>query len=170
MTGRTHYGKIKGKVVSTADSKNSGRLKVQITLGGSAVEVWAEACVPYAGGKNGLYAIPPVGSGVWVEFAQGDVDKPIWTGCWWKEGELKGALGAGTSLASLPVVMQSTGKHRMILAGSGGDAVVIETASGERGPRIVMTESSIKISCGPTMSIEITASEVKINSDGLVVR
>jgi uncharacterized protein involved in type VI secretion and phage assembly len=134
------------------------------------VEVWAEACVPYAGGKNGLYAIPPVGSGVWVEFAQGDVDKPIWTGCWWKEGELNGALGAGTSLASLPVVMQSTGKHRMILAGSGGDAVVIETASGERGPRIVMTESSIKISCGPTMSIEITASEVKINNDGLVVR
>ena len=170
MIGRAHYGKIKGKVVSTADAKNAGRLMIQITLGGSPVEVWAEACVPYAGNRNGFYAIPPVGSGVWVEFAEGDVDKPIWTGCWWKDGELSGALGRGTSLSSLPVIMHSTGGHRIVLAGSGGDPVLIETASGEQGPQIVMTESSIKISCGPKMSIEISSSEVKINSDGLVVR
>jgi hypothetical protein len=170
MTGRTHHGKIKGTVVSTADPMNAGRLMVQITLGGPPVEVWAEACVPYAGDRNGFYAIPPAGSGVWVEFAQGDVDMPIWSGCWWKNGELSSALGSNPPLTSLPVIMQSTGGHRMVLAGIGGDPVLIETASGEQGPRIVMTDSSIKISCGPTMSIEITASEVKINSDGLVVR
>ncbi|MBN8992435.1 MAG: hypothetical protein J0H42_29710 [Rhizobiales bacterium] len=170
MTRQEHFGKIRGTVVSAFDPKGCGRLRVQISLGGSPVEVWADACVPYAGDRNGLYAIPPVGSGVWVEFVQGDIDQPIWTGCWWKEGELNGALGTGAQLTSLPVVMQSTGRHRVVLAGNSGDAVVIETASGEQGPRIVMTESSIKISCGPTMSIEISSSEVKINSDGLVVR
>lgn len=168
MTGRP--GKVRATVVSTADQSNSGKLKVQYSLGGSPMETWADACVPYAGGKNGIHAIPPVGSGVWVEFLDGDPEKAIWTGCWWKEGELAGAFGAGASLTSLPVVIQSTGKHRVILGGSGGDPVVIETSRREQGPRIVMTESSLRISCGPNMSIEITASEVKINSDGLVVR
>jgi len=167
MNGR--LGKVRATVVSTADQSNSGKLKVQYSLGGSPMETWADACVPYAGGKNGIHAIPPVGSGVWVEFLDGDPEKAIWTGCWWKEGELNGAF-VGASLASLPVVIQSIGQHRMMLGGSGGDPVVIETSRGDQGPRIVMTESSLKISCGPTMSIEITASEVKINNDGLVVR
>ncbi|MBY5530189.1 hypothetical protein E0H93_34860 [Rhizobium leguminosarum bv. viciae] len=170
MTERPPHGKIRATVVSTADQFNSGKLKVQYSLGGPPIVTWADACVPYAGGKNGIHAIPPVGSGVWVEFPEVDPEHPIWTGCWWKDGELSGAFGAGAYLNSLPVVIQSTGQHRVILGGGGGDAVVIETSRGEQGPRIVMTESSLKISCGPTMSIEITASEVKINSDGLVVR
>lgn len=170
MSGREHLGKMRGTVVSIDDPKSCGRLRVQISLGGQPVEVWADACIPYAGGNNGFYAIPPVGSGVWVEFVEGDIDQPIWTGCWWKEGELSGALASGPSLNAFPVVLQSTGMHRLILGSGSGDAVVIETASGEQGPRIVMTDSSVKISCGPTMSVEITSSEVKINSDGLVVR
>jgi hypothetical protein len=168
MTPSALYGKYRGIVVSATDPDASGRLKVQVPLGGQPVDVWADACVPYTGKSNGFYAIPPVGSGVWVEFAEGDVNKPIWTGCWWKERELTGAI-AGVSLISLPVVVQSTAQHRVVLAGSSGDAVVIETAQGEAGPRIVLSDNSVKISCGPTMSIEITSSEVKINSDALVV-
>jgi Type VI secretion system/phage-baseplate injector OB domain len=168
MTLSTLQGKYRGTVVSTSDPRASGRLKVQVSLGGQPVEVWADACVPYTGTSNAIYAIPPEGSGVWVEFAEGDVNKPIWTGCWWKEGELKGAI-SGVPLESLPVVIQSKAQHRVILAGSSGDAVIIETAQGEAGPRIVLKDGSVKISCGPTMSIEITDSEVKINDDGLVV-
>ena len=168
MTPSTLYGKYRGTVVSTSDPRLSGQLKVQVSLGGQPIEVWADACVPYTGGRNAFYAIPPEGSGVWVEFGEGDVSKPIWTGCWWKDGELNGAI-SGVSLESLPVVIQSRAQHRFILAGSNGDAVVIETAQGEAGPRIVLSDNSVKISCGPAMSIEITNSEVKINEDGLVV-
>jgi uncharacterized protein involved in type VI secretion and phage assembly len=170
MSDRKYYGKTRGIVTSANDPNGRGRLRVQVSLGGPAVEVWADACVPYAGDKNGMFAIPPAGAGVWVEFEQGDPDKPIWTGCWWKENEISGAF-SGIAPAALPVVLQSTGQHRLVLAGgAGGDPVVIETARGEQGPRIVMTDSSMKISCGPTMSIEITQTEVKVNSDALVVR
>jgi hypothetical protein len=167
-TPSTLHGKYRGTVVSARDPRASGRLKVQISLGSQPVEVWADACVPYTGRNNAIYAIPPEGSGVWVEFAEGDVNKPIWTGCWWKDGELSGAI-SGVSLQSLPVVIQSRAQHRVILAGTSGDAVVIETAQGEAGPRIVLSDGSVKISCGPTMSIEITDSEVRINNDGLVI-
>ena len=95
MTDRKYYGKTRGTVTSADDPASRGRLRVQVSLGGPAVEVWAEACVPYAGDKNGAFAIPPVGAGVWVEFEQGDPDRPIWTGCWWKEGEIGGALDRG---------------------------------------------------------------------------
>jgi hypothetical protein len=169
MTDRNYHGKFRGTVTASTDPYSRGRVRAQITLGGDPVEVWAEACLPYAGDKNGMYAIPPVGAGVWVEFEQGDLDKPIWSGCWWKDGELQDAIG-GVSLTLLPVVIQSTGMHRLILSGGNGDAVVIETVRGEQGPRIVLTDSSVRISCGSIMSIEITEAEVKINDDALVIR
>jgi hypothetical protein len=30
----------------------------------------------------------PVGTNVWVEFEGGNTDLPIWSGCFWAEGEL----------------------------------------------------------------------------------
>ena len=48
---------------------------------------WAEPCIPYAGPKVGWYVIPPVGANVWIEFEQGDPDYPIWTGCFWGNGD-----------------------------------------------------------------------------------
>ena len=38
---------------------------------------------PYAGTLAGLFTVPMVGSGVWIEFEAGDVSRPIWTGGWW---------------------------------------------------------------------------------------
>jgi hypothetical protein len=35
----------------------------------------------------GLFAIPPLGANVWVEFEQGDADKPVWVGGFWSAGE-----------------------------------------------------------------------------------
>lgn len=168
MTQR-HYGKFRGTVVSTFDPNSQGRLKVSFTVGGNPIENWALPCVPYGGEANGFLAIPPVGAGVWVEFEEGKLDYPIWSGCWWKAAELPRALDA-VPLATLPVVVQSTGRHRVILGSGPGEAVIIETAGRDQGPRIVMTDTSVKISCGPMMSIEVTDSEVKINGDALVVR
>ena len=31
----------------------------------------------------GFFAIPAPGAGVWIEFEAGDVNRPLWTGCWW---------------------------------------------------------------------------------------
>ena len=35
------------------------------------------------GRQMGFWSIPQIGTGVWVEFEQGDPDYPIWTGCYY---------------------------------------------------------------------------------------
>ena len=50
--------------------------------------VWAMPSVPYAGDGVGFFAMPPVGTGVWVEFEAGDLDYPIWSGCFWADGQI----------------------------------------------------------------------------------
>ena len=45
-------------------------------------------CTPYAGKDIGMFTVPPEGSNVWVEFEGGDANYPIWSGCFWGQGEL----------------------------------------------------------------------------------
>ena len=64
-----------------------GRVQVAVpAVLGSGRLSWAEACVPYAGDQVGLFAVPPVGANVWVEFEAGDPDHPILAGCFWGAG------------------------------------------------------------------------------------
>jgi hypothetical protein len=65
-----------------------GRLRVIVPEVLESVEVWAMPCVPYAGPDVGFWFVPSVGASVWVEFEGGNVDIPIWTGCFWEQGQL----------------------------------------------------------------------------------
>ena len=40
-------------------------------------------CLPVAGINTGVFTVPPIGAGVWIEFEQGDPDYPIWVGGYW---------------------------------------------------------------------------------------
>ena len=40
------------------------------------------------GDQVGFFALPPVGAKVWIEFEGGDTDYPIWTGCFWTDGQI----------------------------------------------------------------------------------
>lgn len=82
------YGKYRGVVTKNEDELKRGRLEVRVpAVFGPSVVVWAEACVPYAGKGVGFFAMPPVDAGVWVEFEGGDTSFPIWSGCYWADGE-----------------------------------------------------------------------------------
>lgn len=171
MSGERYYGKYQGWVTDTSQAATNGRLGVRVSLGGrNPVDTVAEACVPYAGANNGLFAIPPEGAGVWVEFLEGNPDGVVlWTGCAWKDAvELPAAFGPSANLSSLPVVMQSTSRSRVVLGG-GGTEIILEGAQGENGPRLKITDTSVLISCGPSNTIEISTSGVRINGDALVV-
>jgi hypothetical protein len=77
------YGKYRGTVVNNADPQRIGRVQVTVSDIPQVVSSWAMPCVPLAGLQTGMYMIPPVGAGVWVEFEQGDPDHPIYVGGWW---------------------------------------------------------------------------------------
>ena len=84
---RLFYGKYRGTVVNNIDPLLRGRLLLEVPdVTSLSPTSWAEPCVPLAGPTGppmGVYMVPPIGAGVWVEFERGDPSKPIWVGCRW---------------------------------------------------------------------------------------
>jgi hypothetical protein len=78
------YGKYRGLVLINVDPQNMGRIKAVVPeVLGVFPTNWCLPCTPYAGTMAGLFTVPLPGTGVWVEFEAGDVNRPVWTGCWW---------------------------------------------------------------------------------------
>lgn len=80
-----YYGKHRGYVHRVDDPHNSGRIQAFVPrlLGPDQPTGWALPAAPYAGPDQGFFAIPDVGAGVWMEFEEGDLSRPIWSGMWW---------------------------------------------------------------------------------------
>ncbi len=83
-----YFGKYRGQVVNNVDPNRMGRLQVTCphVLGVSALS-WAMPCVPFAGIAEGFFMMPTIGSSIWVEFEQGDPNRPIWAGGFWGPGQ-----------------------------------------------------------------------------------
>jgi uncharacterized protein involved in type VI secretion and phage assembly len=169
-SGKAMSGKYRGTVVTNIDPERLGRLLVKVPdLLGDDPCIWAESASPFAGDDMGLYAVPPVGAGVWVELQQDDPDHAVWTGCW------RGSSGDVPSSASSapptfpPVVVQTQAKNRLVLSSTPGECLIVETSKGKQGPRIVVTATSITLTSGQGASIELSGTGVKINNDGLTV-
>ena len=96
------YGKYRGLVAINVDPLGQGRLKAIVPeVLGVIPSSWALPSTPYAGTLAGLFTVPMVGSGVWIEFEAGDVSRPIWTGCWWGSAQVPlNELGAPPTFAS----------------------------------------------------------------------
>lgn len=81
------YGKYRGTVTEVDATTLRIRATVPAVLG-TTPSGWCLPCVPYAGPGVGFFFLPEAGAAVWIEFEGGDVSYPIWTGCFWREGEL----------------------------------------------------------------------------------
>ena len=78
-----YLGKYKGVVVQHIDPMQEGRIQVTVPDVNIPPSTWATPCFPIGGIQAGAYMIPMPGTGVWVEFEQGDATRPIWSGCWY---------------------------------------------------------------------------------------
>jgi hypothetical protein len=96
------YGKYRGLVAINVDPLGQGRLKAIVPeVLGVVPSSWALPCTPYAGTLAGLFTVPMIGTGVWIEFEAGDVTRPIWSGCWWGSAQVPlNELGAPPTFAS----------------------------------------------------------------------
>jgi hypothetical protein len=85
---RRYFGKYKAFVVDNADPDNRGRLRLRIpsVLGADVVSGWALPCTPFGGANGqGFFFIPDKDAGVWAEFEEGFLDRPIWVGTFWSK-------------------------------------------------------------------------------------
>lgn len=83
---QARYGKYRGFVDSNQDPQKRGRLKLRIpSVLGDQVSNWALPCLPFGGATSyGFFAVPDNDAQVWVEFEEGDIHRPIWTGTFWQ--------------------------------------------------------------------------------------
>src|SRR6266508_4837100 len=83
-----YYGKYRGFVTDNSDPDNLGRVRAKVPrLLGDQETGWALPAFAYGGAaEQGLFAVPDVGAGVWIEFEGGDLSYPVWTGTWYPSG------------------------------------------------------------------------------------
>ncbi|MBV8686503.1 MAG: baseplate assembly protein [Alphaproteobacteria bacterium] len=87
-----YFGKFRGRVVDNQDPQKRGRLQVQVPAIMADQAIWALPCVPMANPDgSGFFSIPDVEANVWVEFEAGNLDFPIWVGCFWADDAVAAA-------------------------------------------------------------------------------
>lgn len=162
------YGKYRGVVTQNIDPKKIGRVLVEVPdVLGPGLSSWAMPCLPMAGLQAGMFVVPPMQSGVWVEFEQGDADFPIWVGSFWGNAGEVPALAAATPPAIGVIALQTQLQNTLMLSdepGIGGFQLMTTSKA-----MITVNDTGILISNGKGASILMTGNTVTINDGALVV-
>lgn len=162
------YGKYRGVVTDNKDPDGLGRIQVKVldVAGGETIS-WAMPCVPYAGKGVGLYLIPPQDASVWIEFEHGDPDYPIWSGCFWAEGEVPVTSSDNKTMPEKKVLKTALATITLNDSASEG-GVTIETNQAPK-IRIVINKDGIEIDNGKNATIKLNNNTVSINGNALEV-
>lgn len=169
-----YFGKYRGTVLNNVDPEQRGRLMLNVPDVLAAIpSSWAEPCVPLAGPTGppmGVYLVPPIGAGVWVEFEAGNPDYPIWAGCRWGTTSDIPTLAKAGNPADPNIVVQSLLQHTLMISdmpptpATGG--IILKSAT---GAMIVVNDSGIYIQNGKGASITMVGPTVTVNNGALVI-
>lgn len=162
-------GKYRGSVVNNVDPEQRGRIQVMVPdVSNIMVSSWALPCAPVGGIQTGMFAVPPIGAGVWVEFEQGDPDYPIWTGCFWGSAAEVPAMSKTVPPAVSGITLQTTLQNGIVISDVPGPTGGIMLKS-TTGASIIVNDTGIYIQNGKGASIVMTGPTVTINQGALVV-
>lgn len=172
MSSTKYYGKYKGIVLNNIDPEFRGRLTLMVPDVLSLIPTtWAEACIPLAGPTGppmGFFIVPPIGTGVWVEFENGDPNHPIWVGCrWGSQADLPPLSKLGLPV-SPNIVFQSLGQNTVMISDLPGPTGGIMLKS-LTGASIIVNDTGIYIQNGKGASIVMVGPSVNINTGALTV-
>lgn len=146
------YGKYRGIVSNTQDSSGLGRIKAKVPeILGTQETGWALPC-SYAGNGEGLFAIPPVGAGVWIEFEAGDPSRPVWSGGWWGTGQVPQNQKSTTATPTMKILRSSAGL--LIALDDNGQSIAISDKSGSNLVTIDANAGTITVQAGTLVVTE----------------
>ena len=151
------FGKYRGIVDQVDAATMRIKAKVPAVLG-DQVSGWARACTPYAGHGFGFAFLPDAGSGVWIEFEGGDASLPIWSGCYWHDGE------APPDARATVMALVTKAKQKILFDVDQG-SITIED---QNGNRITIDDSGVTLSRGG-QSVAVSDDSVSVNDDALKV-
>jgi uncharacterized protein involved in type VI secretion and phage assembly len=152
-----YYGKYRGTVTDIDSATLRIKAKVPGVLGDQPTG-WCMPCVPYAGDQVGFAFLPENGAGVWIEFEGGDVSYPIWTGCYWRQGEVP-----SDATPTVKAIVTKSG-HKLLFDDDGESI----TLSDPNENKITLDSSGITLERAG-MKILVSDSEVNVNDGSLEV-
>lgn len=166
-----YYGKYRGIVTDNIDPENRGRIIAEVIDVTQLVpSTWAEACVPFTGGSvpAGVYVVPPIGANVWIEYEQGDLRYPIWSGCFWGSQTDVPPLALTGLPGSPSIILQTTGQNMIVISDAPGPTGGIMLTN-NTGAMILINDVGITISNGQGATIELIGPTIALNEDAMTI-
>ena len=172
MSGQ-YWGKYRGVVVNNVDPEQRARIQVIVpAVTGEIPSSWALPCVPVAGISEGFFCVPPLTASVWVEYEDGDPDKPIWTGGFWSQAaQVPTAANAPPAIPpGQNIVIQTSLQNSIVISDSAptpasGGIILTSTT----GASIIVNDSGIYISNGKGAEITMIGPTITVNQGALVI-
>lgn len=162
-------GKYRGTVVNNLDPMQIGRLQAMVPdVSGVMLSSWAMPCTAIAGLQMGLFTVPPIGSGVWIEFEHGDPDYPVWTGCFWGSAAEVPSLAKQVPAVLFGFSLQTQLQNGLTVNDMPGPTGGIMLKS-TTGASIIVNDTGIYITNGKGASITLTGPTVSVNNGALTV-
>jgi len=172
MSSGNFYGIYPGVVVSNDDDEHKGRLTLLVPgVLGTTPSAPAEPCVPLAGPSGpamGAFLVPPPGAGVWVQFIDGDQERPVWIGCRWGASSTVPSPAKEASAGAPPIVFQTHGQNCFIMSDAPGSdgGFTLKTAG---GAKITINDTGITLSI-VSFEIKMTTDKITLNNGALEVQ
>jgi len=162
------YGKYRATVINNVDPMQIGRLMVIAPDVSLIPGTWALPCFPMTGKQMGMWSIPQIGSGVWVEFEGGDLDYPIWSGSWFGNAAEVPALALAAPPAVPNFVIQSQAQNTFMISDTPGPTggILLKTLT---GAMIQINDLGIIISNGKGAMITMTGPTITVNNGAMVI-
>ncbi len=162
-------GKYRASVINNVDPMQLGRIQVIVPDVSTFVPTsWAMPCLPVAGIQMGMFTVPPIGAGVWVEFEQGDPDYPIWVGCYWGQAAEVPVLSHATPPAIASITLQTTLQNGIVISDLPGPTGGIMLKS-TTGASLIVNDTGIYIQNGKGASLTLIGPSVNVNEGALTV-
>jgi hypothetical protein len=168
-TAKRFYGKYRGTVMNNIDPMQIGRIMAIVPdVSGPVPTSWAMPCLPSAGINSGVFTVPQIGAGVWIEFEQGDPDRPIWVGGYWGSAAEVPVLAHMVPPGVNGITIQTTLKNGIVVSDVPGPTggIMIQTTT---GAMISVSDVGIIISNGKGAMINMVGPSVDINVGALTV-
>jgi len=166
---QSFYGKYRGTVINNIDPEQRGRIQAMVPDVSSLLPTsWALPCAPVGGLQLGIFAVPTIGAGVWIEFEHGDPDLPIWSGCFWGTAAEVPLLSHLAPPAVPAITMQTTLQNGILISDVPGPTGGIMLKS-TTGATLIVNDTGIYIQNGKGASIVMVGPSVTVNAGALVV-
>jgi hypothetical protein len=162
------FGKYRGTVINNVDPLMIGRVMVIVPDVSSLIpSTWAMPCLPTGGLQSGIFTVPLIGAGVWVEFEQGDLDYPLWTGVFFGSAAEVPLLAKLVPPGVPGITLQTPLQSGIVISDVPGPTGGIMLRSGLAS--IIVNATGIYIQNGAGASIVMTGPAVTINTGALVI-